>query len=52
MIIYRQWETFDKKGRCVYNEGYFLFGLIPLYIRRYSDGIASLIQVARRGPYK
>lgn len=40
MIVYKQWERpVDKKtpfGKVYLWEGWFLFGIIPLYIRRYS----------------
>jgi len=52
MIIYKQWELKDKKGQSIYCDGYFLFGLIPLYIRRYGNNIAHLIQYAKRGSSK
>ena len=31
MIIYRQWQKRGRKRK--YCEGWFLFGIIPLYIR-------------------
>ena len=35
MIIYKQWKKSSSLGAKTYTyEGWFLFGLVPLYIRR------------------
>lgn len=33
MIIYRRWQKRLRGGRRLYCEGWFLLGIIPLYIR-------------------
>lgn len=33
MIYYKQWKTHPKDGICGY-DGWFIFGIIPIYIRR------------------
>jgi len=33
MIVYKVWYTVDV-GKEYYKEGWYLFGIIPLYIRR------------------
>ena len=36
MLIYKSWKTYDKGYRVKYIwYGYFLFGIVPLYLVRY-----------------
>jgi len=38
MIVYRTWKSREDGGKTiVYHEGWYLFGLIPLYIREVRD---------------
>lgn len=32
MIIYRRWQKENKRGKVTYWHGWFLFGIIPLYV--------------------
>jgi hypothetical protein len=35
MIVYKQWKKTDRLGLRTYQyEGWFLFGFMPLYVRR------------------
>lgn len=36
MIVYKMWRTADYKNRTYsFYYGYFLFGIIPLYVKNY-----------------
>lgn len=36
MIVYKQWHKKSATSYYAY-DGWFLFGIIPLYVRRYGD---------------
>ena len=40
MIVYKTWSERTRKGLRLFCEGWFLFGLLPLYIRKLDYDLA------------